>query len=233
MEKNQIQKENSETTEISKNLNPSEMPLIKNLIGLTKDQKNSNFQLVYKDKNLKIVKKHTKNNPVILIKAEATLNIKPNLLCELIYNLKWRKKWDKVLSDFKIVDKIDESSDVIFSLYKAPFGISNREFLQKRFIFENIENFDFILAFENAEHENCKVKDGHIRTDSIMGGYLIQKLENDKSYLYIISQTDIKGVIPNWIVNQTASKAPASWIKDLKKGIDLIKMYYRRNNIEY
>ena len=33
------------------------------------------------------------------------------------------------------------------------------------------------------------------------------------SLLTIVSQNDIKGLIPRWIVNKVASKAPRQWVK--------------------
>jgi len=40
--------------------------------------------------------------------------------------------------------------------------------------------------------------------------------------LIIINQTDIKGLVPTWIVNMVASKAPITWISKLEKEIEKI-----------
>jgi hypothetical protein len=39
----------------------------------------------------------------------------------------------------------------------------------------------------------------------------------DSSILKIVSQTDVKGFIPKYIVNYVASKAPIDWVNNLKK----------------
>ncbi len=80
-----------------------------------------------------------------------------------------------------------------------------------------------IIAFTNAEHDKCPPCNDAIRAETLMSGYLISKIDENTTHLILISQTDIKGYVPNWIVNYAASKAPVSWLKRLKKGIQMIQ----------
>ena len=57
------------------------------------------------------------------------LETSPKNIFDLIYDFKWRSKWEKVLSNLYIVDKLNEVEDVVYSFYKSPWGCSNRDFL--------------------------------------------------------------------------------------------------------
>jgi hypothetical protein len=39
----------------------------------------------------------------------------------------------------------------------------------------------------------------------------------------VITQTDIKGSIPAWIVNSVAQKAPKEWVNNLMKGCEKVR----------
>jgi hypothetical protein len=54
-----------------------------------------------------------------------------------------------------------------------------------------------------------------------MTGYLLKEVGEKETHLIIINQTDIKGLVPTWIVNMVASKAPITWINKLEKGISI------------
>jgi hypothetical protein len=66
----------------------------------------------------------------------------------------------------------------------------------------------------SAEHENHPNIPGFIRAESLISGYIIRQRGPDCD-LFLMSQTDIKGLIPKWIVNMVAAKAPAQWIECL------------------
>lgn len=55
-----------------------------------------------------------------------------------------------------------------------------------------------------------------IRGETLVSGYLITALEKNSCQLELISMVDIKGAVPKVIYNLVASKAPVSWIENLK-----------------
>lgn len=158
------------------------------------------------------------SSPVVLIRAEVRLNFSCSLVLKLIHDIDERRKYDDVLSEIKIIDKISAEEDFLYSFSKSPMGVSHRDFVQKRILYKDLENWDYVLALENAHHKNCPVKKGVIRADNFTG-YLIKKVAEAETHLILINQTDIKGLVPNWIVNMVASKAPLVWINKLEKGL--------------
>jgi START domain len=118
-----------------------------------------------------------------------------------------------VLSNFEIVeDNPEEGRSVVYYQVKAPFGVTNRDFLQQRKV-----KFDYpkmgmtTMHFRSIEHEKMPLRPKFIRADTIISAYLFEEEVGDKGIvtkLTIVSQNDIKGIIPKTLVNMASGKAP-------------------------
>lgn len=42
------------------------------------------------------------------------------------------------------------------------------------------------------------------------------KDDPSSSTLFLVTQTDVKGLIPKWLVNTTAARAPVGWVENLR-----------------
>lgn len=104
--------------------------------------------------------------------------------------------------------------------------ITNRDFVQKRKIWKDFPDSDStILHFKSVEHKLCPAKPKFIRADTVISGYFIKTLSTSpmKTLVSIISQTDIRGAIPTWLVNSVAQKAPKEWVNNLMKGCEKVR----------
>ena len=88
-----------------------------------------NFKNVIQNQEMKIEKIQTEESPVVLVRATIMLQTKAKDLLTIIHDLKWRTQWDKVLSKMEIIEKIDDNVDILYSYFKSPMGVSNRDFL--------------------------------------------------------------------------------------------------------
>eukprot|EP00347_Sterkiella_histriomuscorum_P014396 403361026 len=183
--------------------------------------------------NVAVYKKMTEGSPVVLLKASALIKgITPETVYEVMSNQELRKQWDKVLSNFEIIeDDPVTGKSVLYYMIKTPIGVSNRDFLQQRKV-----KFDFpaknmiSMHFRSVTHPKCPPIPKNIRADTIISGYVFEKIFNFDgtidTQLTIISQNDIKGIVPKAIVNMAASKAPKQWVQNLVKGCqDYVKTH--------
>jgi hypothetical protein len=74
------------------------------------------------------------------------------------------------------------------------------------------------MHFKSIEHPDMPVRRKIIRADTIISGYIIRPISANRCSMTIISQNDVKGVIPKIIVNRFAGRAPKDWVKSLIKG---------------
>ena len=78
------------------------------------------------------------------------------------------------------------------------------------------------MHFKSVTHPKCPEKPKTVRADTLISGYIMEKVINSNgtcdTSLTIISQNDIKGIVPKAIVNMAAGKAPKQWVLNLIKG---------------
>lgn len=182
---------------------------------------------VHKSEFIRILKKSQEGSPVILIKVLVELpNIPPEKVNRMIGDIDIRKQWDNVLSGMRIFGKIDDHVDHMYSVYKAPIGISNRDFCQRRIRMSNYKGVPYMIHFKSVNHEECPPVSSNVRANTIISGYIIRQSHIFKcgTAMTILTQTDIKGQVPTFVVNMAAARAPSSWCTNfMTNALKLIK----------
>ncbi|KAL4476168.1 hypothetical protein ABPG74_009901 [Tetrahymena malaccensis] len=179
-------------------------------------------KVINKDK-ISIYKKSIPNNPSVMVRAEAFVSeCSQEEVFEQIYYENNRKKWDKVTLGFSVIEQLGELEDIIYFYIDPGFGVTKRDFLQKRAVRRDYPEKDEItIVFFSTTHPSMPEIKGNIRAISNIAAYIIRPVKEGKNHchLTIITQSDIKGQIPKYIVNFLAARAPAKWIESMKKGV--------------
>ncbi|KAL8432214.1 hypothetical protein Efla_005110 [Eimeria flavescens] len=178
------------------------------------------WELTVDQQHIKVYKYNSPDSPVVLVKAYAKLDGIPlNVLCHHIRHIPTRLKWDTTFGDYRVVEQDVDGCEMIYCLMKAPFPVSNRDFLQWRRTEEDAEANVTRMLLRSADHPSMPEKSGVVRAETLISGYIMeaQKTDSSSSTLFILAQTDVKGLIPKWVVNTTAARAPVGWVDSLRK----------------
>ena len=192
--------------------------------------KENGYSKTIEEETKKVYKKHREGYDIILIKCQAKLPYNKDVIFEAIANLEIRKKWDNVFSELKVINNNGENgAEILYMIIKSPvFFISDRDFIQQRKVWKNFPtDKSHMLHFISVETPECPVTKKYVRAETIISGYYIQD-DPDKpghSILGILSQTDIKGSIPIYLVNKFAPGSTKNWIKSLYKGCKIVAGY--------
>jgi len=160
----------------------------------------------------------TADSPIMLLRTIAHIqNIPPEIVYETIANQEVRRSWDKVLSNFEIIeDDPDQGVSILYYMIKTPIGMSNRDFLQQRKVRKNFPRPGMItMHFKSVTHPKCPEKSKIIRGETIISGYIIEPEGINGTKLISLSQNDLKGTMPLSFINMAAGKAPKQWIGTL------------------
>ncbi|XP_026191471.1 uncharacterized protein LOC34622234 [Cyclospora cayetanensis] len=193
------------------------------------DSSDPMWELTVDQATIKVYKYNSPDSPVVMVKAYATLEgIPVKVLCHHIRHIPTRLKWDTTFGDYRVVEQDVDGCEMIYCLMKAPFPVSNRDFLQWRRTEEDPEAKVTKMLMRSADHPSVPEKSGVVRAETLISGYIMAAQPNDasSSTLFILAQTDVKGLIPKWVVNTTAARAPVGWVDSLKKACKAyIKQY--------
>ena len=202
---------------------------LKQLIDLMNEPPTKDFGYtnVINEKKCKVYKRLVEGIPVILIKAFANLPYSKDVVFEAIANLNIRKQWDSVFSELRVVNHEGENgAEILYMIIKSPvFIVKNRDFVQQRKIWRNFPTTkSHMLHFISIDSPDCPENKKCIRAETVISGYYMQDdpEEPGHSLLGVLSQTDIKGDIPVFLVNKFAPKSSKSWIKSLYKGCEIV-----------
>ena len=202
---------------------------LKQLIDLMNEPmtKEFGYSNVVDDANCKVYKKMVEGFPVILIKCIAKIPYNKDIIFNAIADLNIRKQWDSVFSELKVVNHEGENgAEILYMIVKSPvLFISDREFVQQRKMWKNFPtDRSHILHFISLESPSCPINKKYVRAETIISGYYMQDdpEEPGHSILGVLSQTDLKGNIPHFLVNKFAPKASKGWVKSLIKGCKMV-----------
>ena len=202
---------------------------LKQLIDLMNEPTTKEFGYtnVINEKKCKVYKRLVEGIPVILIKAIANLPYSKDVVFEAIANLNIRKQWDSVFSELRVVNHEGENgAEILYMILKSPvFVVKNRDFVQQRKIWRNFPTTkSHMLHFISIDSPACPENKKCIRAETVISGYYMQDDPEDPGHtlLGVLSQTDIKGDIPVFLVNKFAPKSSKSWIKSLHKGCEMV-----------
>eukprot|EP00421_Protoceratium_reticulatum_P015033 CAMPEP_0168393906 /NCGR_PEP_ID=MMETSP0228-20121227/19257_1 /TAXON_ID=133427 /ORGANISM="Protoceratium reticulatum, Strain CCCM 535 (=CCMP 1889)" /LENGTH=661 /DNA_ID=CAMNT_0008407297 /DNA_START=64 /DNA_END=2049 /DNA_ORIENTATION=- len=136
----------------------------------------------------------------------------------LFYNLDERTKWDKTFCKMQVVDTNIDGSDIVYCLMKIP-TVTSRDFLQYRRV-RVLEDGSICIVMRSSEHPDVPEDKNYIRVENKISGYVLrQEYDNGKPVLkmFLMTCSDVKGMIPKWIINYLAPKKPGEWMDALRK----------------
>lgn len=166
----------------------------------------------------KVYQKKLNNSPMCIIKAFCTVPYPAEIVFKAIWDTTIRTKWDQLFLQFEIIEKTPDY-ELLYYMIKTPIGLTRRDWLQRRvFIRDYPAPGDICMHFISVDSPLKPPVPKVIRAETVISGYIIRPGPNDTCTVTIITQNDIKGLIPTSIVNRVASKAPADWVKNMVKG---------------
>ena len=202
---------------------------LKQLIDLMNEPmtKDFGYSNVIDEQNCKIFKRMVEGIPVILIKCIAKIPYNKDIVFEAIANLNIRKQWDSVFSELKVINNEGENgAEILYMIIKSPvFIVSDREFVQQRKMWKNFpSNNSHILHFISVDNPSCPKNKKYVRAETIISGYYMKDDPDEPghSILGVLSQTDLKGNVPHFLVNKFAPRSSKGWVKSLIKGCKIV-----------
>jgi len=168
-----------------------------------------------------------------MVRMKAHLNIDPSVLYDVIHDADYRKEWDENMDEGYCIQQLDSYNDIGYYSAKSPFfAISGRDFCNQRSWWTDGNNTEYIIHNHSVIHPASPEKKHYVRAWSHMTGYLIRPdPANETGCVFIyLTQTDLRGWIPPWAINQGASKFAPQLVDKLAKVSPAYVAWKDKNN---
>lgn len=166
-----------------------------------------------------------KEVPIMKAFLDLEMEVDPEIVYKVVYEPETRKKWDKSIEIYTEIEKIREDVIQYYMHNKAPWPLTDRDFIETRFIRKRI-NGDLEIYFTASENESYPDKGSKvIRGETIIGGQIYRKRispSTGKMSLMITSifQADLKGEIPKKVLKVTLPSSVLKWFKTVKRQVE-------------
>ncbi|CAE7037003.1 Stard7 [Symbiodinium sp. CCMP2592] len=154
----------------------------------------------------------------IFLRAWSSLpDVELPVVFHMFYKCEKRMEWDRAFFEMKVLDQI-EGSDILYSVLRVP-ACTPRDYVQYRRV-KVLEDGTILISLRSAIHPDMPEKNGYIRAESFTSGYVMRPYDDGKekgTKVFLMTMTDVKGIIPKWMINFVAPRKPGEWVDCLKR----------------
>jgi len=162
------------------------------------------------DGKIKVWDQSSEKSAVNIVRLQAIFaDVNMEVLYDTLHDPDYRKVWDDKMIEGYLIEQINATNDVGYYSAKMPFPLTNRDFVNER-SWRVKKDEEYIIMNHSVVHPKEPEKKGFVRANSIKTGYMIRPNETKTGCIITYqTQTDPRGSIPTWLVNQvTKSFAP-------------------------
>eukprot|EP01125_Pyxidicula_operculata_P006755 TRINITY_DN2317_c0_g1_i1.p1 TRINITY_DN2317_c0_g1~~TRINITY_DN2317_c0_g1_i1.p1 ORF type:complete len:237 (-),score=55.83 TRINITY_DN2317_c0_g1_i1:227-937(-) len=179
------------------------------------------WTLVTDKKDLKVWDRTAEGSNINMVRMWAVFKgISAATLYDVLHDADYRKDWDENMAEGYLIQQLDNYNDIGYYAGKSPFfTISGRDFCNQRMWWVASDNSEYIIKNYSVIHKDCPEKKGFVRAQSLMTGYMIRPDPNDANscQMTYLTQTDLKGWIPDAIKNQAMKTFAPKLVEKLAK----------------
>jgi len=193
------------------------------------------WELCFEREAVKVWRMKDDNSGVYKIKFIGKIPHPQVTVLKVLFDHNLRKTWDSVIEDIVEGDELSNGSKVLYIATRSPvWGIAPRDFVHIRSERDPPEHSKtsgkVILDISTVHDESPdRANDGYVRAHTYVSGGLFETLmvpnmktkELNETVKYtMVTQADVKGIIPKMIVNSVSSSATAAWFDSLTKACE-------------
>ncbi|KAL6076897.1 hypothetical protein QOT17_002592 [Balamuthia mandrillaris] len=171
--------------------------------------------VVYESERMNVWRKKTETGHYIL-KAIVDAEVSADTICYVLTDIEFRRSWDNGGRDMQVIEKIDDNLDIIRFWAKTPVGFTDREWVQSRLIHKDEEGVHYVL-YRSTQHKDWpEDPKKFVRAYTTISGYLLRPVDENNTKVLFVSQNDVKGSIPGWVINMLAGYFLKKWFGALR-----------------
>lgn len=167
----------------------------------------------YTEKNIDVYTKKLYDSNYQVIKVRTLYDdIIADDLWNVLHDHEYRKIWDENMIDGKVINMLDDHTEIGYYSVKVPWPATNRDFCNLRTWKQKDD--EYIIFNKSITHRDCPEYKGYVRAKSLLSGYYFKKMDNGVEFIYY-THSDPKGWFPTSFINWLTCKLAPQMIKKL------------------
>lgn len=141
----------------------------------------------------------------------------PTVVEELFYNVENVSSWNPTIRTIKVLQKIDSQTDIIYVVAEGVGGIvSCRDFVAVRML--QYRGGSIINGMVSVTHPAMPPQANCVRGEHGPSVYVFTPVDgsNNKCHLQWLANTNLKGWLPQYLIDQTMASVMLDYIKHLR-----------------
>ncbi|XP_061432417.1 stAR-related lipid transfer protein 3-like [Lethenteron reissneri] len=138
---------------------------------------------------------------------------------EVVVNIEAMPQWNKAITESQVLQRVEDHTFVTYEVAaSAARGlISPRDFVTVRRVERRPDRF--ISSGMSTTHDARPVHDGIVRGENGVGGFVVDRNRHnhEQSVLHWILNTDLKGKLPGYLVQQSLAGVMLDFAENLRK----------------
>lgn len=147
-------------------------------------------------------------------------------------NVGIRREWETILYDIQAFDVAGDMNYMkTYYTYRSPrigpIGVADRDFLLSQdLVLDYPEKGMMTVYFKSIEDDRMPAMKGKVRATAHIQAFVCKPDQDpdtgkDVTHVMLVTNIDINGLVPKWIVNIAARSAPAQWFVDCQRACDM------------
>eukprot|EP00795_Rhopilema_esculentum_P003168 gene3168-1475_t len=147
--------------------------------------------------------------PSDCFKGTAEVNVPLTYALQYVTEINFKKEWDDVFNEGKVIEDIDEVTKVTYMEYKPVWPTTARDFCSITAT-RHLKGDIYGVAVKATTHPSCPPVKGKQRGEIITGGFVVEGTSIDPPQCKVtyVTRADLKGKIPASMVNKVNEKQP-------------------------
>lgn len=175
----------------------------------------NNWKLVEDEAGIQVYISESNNSEIVKAKSSIEVNTKLSRVQALLNNIDARHEWIPYLKKSQLIKSESNNESLEYSLFSAPWPASDRDFVYRlRLISSSIDKKIYRMSSEVSDL--VPVNSAAIRAVLYESIYTLTAIDEDTTRIELTFHADLKGWIPNWIVNMVQRALPQKTLKNLK-----------------
>lgn len=164
---------------------------------------------------VKVSRKTVPGSDVLAFRGDIVAPVHIGKVMAAFLDRSQRKFWVDRFNDQKTLETINALSEIYWIHFSAPFPVTDRDYVFRADGSNDVPHHVFTAKIKSVSDPRKGADDCCVRAEAHGTFYRFEALPGEKTKMAVEVHTDLKGVIPDWLVNMIQKKWPSKTLGGL------------------